>query len=99
MNAGQRLEAPVRGDGAPGTGKAGHEPGELGRAVRRRGSFLQTFKAVGWSFFGVRKSADYEKDVDEINPVHVVIAGVIGALVFICALVVLVGWVTGGLAA
>jgi len=29
----------------------------------------------------------------------VVIAGVIGALVFICALVVLVGWVTGGVAA
>lgn len=72
---------------------------ELKQAVRRRGSFAQTFKAVGWSFFGVRKSADYEKDLNEINPVHVVIAGVIGALIFICALVVLVGWVTGGAAA
>ena len=84
----------------PGKGEAGGEPGaELKRAVRRRGSFVQTFKAVGWSFFGVRRSADYEKDLNEINPVHVVIAGVIGALVFICALVVLVGWVTGGVAA
>jgi|RhiMethySRZTD1v2_1073278.scaffolds.fasta_scaffold3566988_2 DUF2970 family protein len=84
----------------PGKGEASGEPGaELKRAVRRRGSFVQTFKAVGWSFFGVRRSADYEKDLNEINPVHVVIAGVIGALVFICALVVLVGWVTGGVAA
>ena len=67
--------------------------GELKRAVRRKGSFLQTMKAVGWSFFGVRKSAEYEKDVNQLNPVHVVIAGVIGALLFILLLVLLVNWV------
>ena len=47
-------------------------------AAQRKGSFLQTMKAVGWSFFGVRKSAEYEKDVSRLNPVHVVIAGVDG---------------------
>lgn len=74
-------------------------PGQgLKDAVRRRGSFGQTFRAVAWSFFGVRKSADYEKDLHEINPLHVVIAGVIGALLFVGALVLLVVWVTGGLA-
>jgi hypothetical protein len=67
--------------------------GELKQAVRRKGSFLQTMKAVGWSFFGVRKSAEYEKDVSQLNPVHVVIAGVIGALLFILLLVLLVNWV------
>ena len=62
-------------------------------AVRRKGSFAQTMRAVGWSFFGVRKSADYEKDVGQLNPVHVVIAAVIGVAVFIGVLLVLVDWV------
>ena len=62
-------------------------------AVARKGSFLQTMRAVAWSFFGVRKSSDYEKDVSRLNPVHVVIAGVIGAIVFITVLLVLVNWV------
>ena len=66
---------------------------DLKQAVRRKGSFLQTMRAVGWSFFGVRKSADLEADVAQLNPVHVVIAGVLGALLFIALLVTLVGWV------
>jgi hypothetical protein len=62
-------------------------------AVKRRGSFLATMKAVAWSFFGVRKSDDYEKDVEQLNPVHLVIAGVLGAALFVIVLVVLVQWV------
>ena len=62
-------------------------------AVQRKGSFLQTLGAVAWSFFGVRKSRDYEQDVAKLNPVHVIIAGVIGALLFIGALALLVNWV------
>ena len=62
-------------------------------AVHRKGSFVQTMRAVAWSFFGVRKSRDYEQDVAKLNPVHVIIAGVIGALLFIGALALLVNWV------
>jgi hypothetical protein len=62
-------------------------------AAQRKGSFLQTMKAVGWSFFGVRKSSDYEKDVNQLNPVHVVIAGVIGAVLFVLLLLLVVNWV------
>jgi hypothetical protein len=61
--------------------------------AQRKGSFIQTMKAVGWSFFGVRKGSDYEKDVSQLNPVHVVIAGVIGAALFILLLLLLVNWV------
>jgi len=64
-------------------------------AVSRKGSFLQTMRAVGWSFFGVRKAVDYEKDVSQLNPVHVIIAGVAGAALFVIVLVVLVNWVIG----
>ena len=68
---------------------------DLKAAVQRKGSFFQTLKAVAWSFFGVRKSAEYEKDVSQLNPVHVVIAGLLGAAVFVGALVMLVRWVIG----
>ena len=61
--------------------------------VQRKGSFGQTMKAVAWSFFGVRKRSDHEKDVNQLNPVHVVIAGVIGAALFIMFLLLLVNWV------
>ena len=59
------------------------------------GTLLRTFRAVAWSFFGVRKASEYEKDVAQLNPVHVIIAGVISAALFVGALVLLVGWVVG----
>ena len=65
----------------------------LREASKRKLSFLQTMQAVAWSFFGVRKSRDYERDVSQLNPVHLVIAGVIGALLFIVLLLLLVNWV------
>jgi hypothetical protein len=52
-------------------------------------------RAVAWSFFGVRRSADYANDVQKLNPVHVVIAGVLGAVLFITVLILLVRWVVG----
>lgn len=69
---------------------------DLKAAVRRKGSFVQTMKAVAWSFFGVRKASGLEKDVQELNPVHVVIAGVLAALGLIAGLLTIVGWVVGG---
>ncbi len=61
--------------------------------VQRRGSLGRTLLAVAWSFFGVRKSRDLERDARELNPVHVVIAGIVGAVVFVLVLVALVNWV------
>ncbi len=72
--------------------KAGQD---LKEAAARKGSFLGTMKAVAWSFIGIRKGAGYEKDVAQLNPVHVIIAGVIAAAVFVVSLVLLVQWVIG----
>ncbi len=66
---------------------------DLREAVQRKGSFGQTLKAVAWSFFGVRKSSDYAQDIAKINPVHVVLAGVLAAVLFVVGLVLLVQWV------
>ena len=49
--------------------------------------------AVLWSFFGVRKAKDLERDVSELKPLHVVIAGVLVAALFVGVLYVLVQWV------
>lgn len=71
---------------------------DLKAAVQRRGSFSQTLKAVAWSFFGVRKASGQEKDVNEINPVHVVIAGLLAALGLVAGLLLIVRWVVGSAA-
>lgn len=63
---------------------------ELKGAPVRKASFGATMKAVFWSFFGIRKRADYEKDSASLNPVHVIIAGLIGVVIFIGVLVLLV---------
>jgi hypothetical protein len=59
----------------------------------RKGSLRQTVLAVAWSFLGIRRRADYAKDVAHLNPIHVVIAGVVGAALFVLVLVLLVRWV------
>ena len=69
--------------------------GDLKQAAARPMSFLQTVKAVAWSFIGLRKSAGYQQDVQKLNPVHVIVAGVIGAALFVLALVLIVRWVVG----
>jgi hypothetical protein len=69
--------------------------GSLKDAAQRKGSMLQTMRAVAWSFFGVRRSADYANDVQKLNPVHVVIAGVVSAVAFVLGIVLLVQWVVG----
>lgn len=68
---------------------------QLRDAVSRPMSFGQTLRAVAWSFFGVRKGAEHERDMAKLNPVHVIIAGIAAAAVFVLALVLLVRWIIG----
>ena len=55
---------------------------------------FRAFKAVFWSFFGVRKGIEYDHDSVELTPVQVIIAGVVSALVFIFSILLLVYFVT-----
>lgn len=54
------------------------------------GSFFRTLKAVAWSFVGIRKNSEYQKDLSSINPLHVIIVGLGAALALVVGLVVLV---------
>ncbi len=67
----------------------GEQHGEPGSRARKA-SFRDTMKAVFWSFLGIRKRSDYEKDSASLNPVHVIIAGLIGVMLFIGVLIMLV---------
>ena len=71
-------------------GRDDHVPDRVGRPKLSLG---RTLLAVLWSFFGVRKSKDLERDVSELNPLHVVIVGVFVAAVFVGVLFLLVQWV------
>jgi hypothetical protein len=68
--------------------------GEAPRAAAsRKTSPLRTMRAVAWSFFGVRRAKDREQDLAGLNPVHLVIAGLMGAALLVLGLVMLVLWV------
>lgn len=64
----------------------------------KKASPLQVAKAVFWSFLGIRKRRDYEADSVELKPQQVIIAGLIGAAVFVASLILLVRFVIGKLA-
>jgi Protein of unknown function (DUF2970) len=56
----------------------------------QRASFMYAMKAVVWSFFGLRRRSDFEKDQVKLNPVHFIIAGVLGAIIFVGLLITVV---------
>ncbi|HEY9281609.1 MAG TPA: DUF2970 domain-containing protein [Eoetvoesiella sp.] len=59
---------------------------------RRKLNFFQTLKAVAWGFFGVRKGKGYSEDIERLNPVHLIIAGLIATIVFVVGLVMIAKW-------
>jgi hypothetical protein len=63
--------------------------------IRRKSSFGQSMKAVMWSFFGVRKRRDLEADAMQLNPLHVLLAALISAGIFIGVLILVVHAVVG----
>ncbi len=68
-------------------------PVALAPAHRKAGP-LQIAGAVFWSFLGVRKSRDHDADAASLTPVQVIVAGVIGAALFVASLILIVRWVT-----
>jgi hypothetical protein len=68
---------------------------DLKDAASRPLSVWQTMRAVAWSFFGVRRSSGYADDVQRLNPVHVIIGGLVAAIGFVVGLVLLVRWIVG----
>jgi len=60
---------------------------------KSRPSLLRTFKAVAWSFFGVRKDSELARDMAQLTPFHVIAVGLICCLILVAGLMGLVHWV------
>ena len=55
---------------------------------------INAFKAVFWSFFGVRRRSDYEADAAKLRPQDVIVAGLVSVAVFVLLLFGIVKFVT-----
>lgn len=61
--------------------------------TRSQAGFLQVAGAVFWSFFGIRKKAAGERDAVSIKPLHVIIAGLLGAAILVALVLTLVHFI------
>ena len=56
-------------------------------------SLARSFKAVAWSFLGIRKNSEHDKDMHLIKPVQVIIVGVVLAILFVIGLITVINLV------
>ncbi|CAM3761261.1 DUF2970 domain-containing protein [Paracidovorax anthurii] len=64
-----------------------------GPAHAREGSLWRTVRAVAWSLLGIRKGAEYQRDTERINPLHIIVVGLVAVLLLVGGLIGLVHWV------
>jgi len=64
------------------------------RETPRKAGPLQVAQAVFWSFLGIRKRSAHERDAVTITPVQAIVAGIIGAAIFVLSLLLLVRFIT-----
>jgi len=60
---------------------------------KKENSFTDTAKSVGSAFLGVQSEANRERDFNQGKFSHFVIAGIIGVVLFIAALLLVVSFV------
>lgn len=58
--------------------------------IKRKLSFRQTVFAVLSAFLGVRKNTAHQRDLAELNPIHIIITGVVMAILFVIFLLCIV---------
>ncbi len=63
--------------------------------VQKKSSFLHSVKLVAWSFIGIRSNKGYRDDLAKVNPLHVVLVGIVGVLLLVVGLISLAKWVVG----
>ncbi|BEU95464.1 DUF2970 domain-containing protein [Acidovorax sp. DW039] len=69
------------------------EPSAKVPATQRKGSLLRTVRAVAWSLIGLRKGAEYAQDVEKLNPIHIIVVGLVAVFTLVLALIALVNWI------
>ena len=57
---------------------------------KEKASIFQVTKMVLWTMIGIRAQKGYEDDIAKITPKQAIIAGIIGAIIFIFSVISLV---------
>lgn len=55
---------------------------------------LYAMRAVLWSFVGIRSKSEYQADITRLTMTQIIVAGVIGAILFVMTLLLVVNFVT-----
>jgi hypothetical protein len=56
-------------------------------------SLLDTVKAVAWSFIGIRKNSEYQRDLGKLNPLHIILVALVAVALFVGGMIALVNWI------
>jgi len=59
-----------------------HAGPQTGASAARQAGLLETARAVLWSFFGVRGRSAHESDLARLNPLYVILMGIVLAVSF-----------------
>lgn len=63
--------------------------------MTKKPSFLKSMRAVLWAFLGIRNKAGLQNDVASLSFVQIILAGVLGAVIFMAVLLLIVKAVVG----
>ena len=58
--------------------------------MKKKLNLLQSIRAVLWAFLGVRKNSELQNDVASLSFIHIISAGLIGAIIFMAILLLIV---------
>jgi len=56
-------------------------------------NFLRSVKVVAGSFIGIRKQSGFHADANSVKPVHVIVVGLLLALLFVLGLITVINLV------
>jgi len=57
--------------------------------------FFQTMRAVAWGLLGIRKGKGHEEDFSRLNPLHLILAGLMATALFVFLLIAAARWFIG----
>jgi hypothetical protein len=66
---------------------------EVDKPMARKGSLPRTIRAVAWSLIGLRKGSEYQQDIEKLNPLHIIVVGLLAIFLLVGGLIVVVRWV------
>lgn len=74
---------------------AGEDGEDRKPSKARSASIGDIAKTVFFAFFGVRKRKQHEMETVHLTPVQIIVAGLVGAVVFVTSLILLVKFIIG----